>query len=301
MLDSMQKIVPDKIIEYSLVVIGMAEAAHLTALFLGLSFSVCSIIIAGLLALGILRKAVMVCLHREREGKSLVQADTSLGQLWKYYPGWLILIGVMIILQMVWYYWIQAPYFNNDLTGEIVQTMLATDSIYEINPLTGQAFSTGMPMRLKILVLPTLLASVCSWTGISAMTICYSMVPCVVLLLSYTVYLGWAEYLFPKEEKKRILFLLFVVLIYQFGAYGRPMGSYSLFFGGFQGEAFRTGIILPYALLCCLRGRWKGVLLCLLAEVCIVWTFYGLGYTAVTAVVYGGVRLVSIRISRRTA
>lgn len=299
MLESMQKTVPDKVIESSLIVIGMAEAAHLTALFLKLPFGVCSTLFAALLMLGILWKTGMIFLRLKRGEHLVGQEGMSLNKLWKTYPGWIILPGLIIVLQMVWYYWIQEPYIKADITGEIVQTMLAADSIYEINPLTGQAFSAGMPMRLKILVLPTIFASVCKWTGIPAVTVCYSVVPGIVLLLSYTVYLGWAEYLFPQEEKKRVLFLLFTVLVYQFGAYSRPMDSFLLFFGGFQGEAFRTGIILPYALLCCLRRKWKGVLLCLLAEICVVWTFYGLGYTAVTVVVYAGVRLLCDRIDRR--
>lgn len=299
MLESRQKTIPDKVIESSLVVIGMAEAANLAALFLKLPFKVCATTFAVLLVLGILWKAGTAFLRRKRGERLVGQEEIFFNKLWKTYPGWIILPGLIIVLQMVWYYWMQTPYLKYDITGEIVQTMLAADSIYEVNPLTGQVFSVGMPVRLKILVLPTLFASVCRWTGLSAMTICYSVVPGIVLLLSYTVYLDWAEYLFPKEGKKRMLFLLFTVLIYQFGAYSRPMDGYSLFFGGFQGEAFRTGILLPYALLCCLRRRWKGVVLCLLAEVCVVWTFYGLGYVAVTVVLYGCIRLLSLQLNRR--
>lgn len=301
-MESMRKTIPDRVIECSLTVIGMAEAAHLTALFLGLSFSVCTIILAALLAGGILWNAGLILWHRKQSKQgagSSGQEGMTFYKLWKNYPGRLMLCGFIIILQLIWYYWMHLPYLKNDITGETVQTMLATNSIYEVNPLTGQAFSAGMPMRLKVLVLPTLFAFICRCTGVSVITLCYSIVPCIVLLLSYTVYLGWAEYLFPGEGKKRILFLYFTVLIYQFGAYSLPMDGYSLFFGGFQGEAFRTGIILPYALLCCLRGRWKGVLLCLLAEVCVVWTFYGLGYTAVIAALYGIIRLFSHWMNRR--
>lgn len=302
MLESKRKTVPDRIIDCSLIVIGMAEAAHLTALFLNLSFSVCATLLAALLACGILWKAGLALWRQKRDKQNapaLEQKEMPFFKLWKTHPGWLLLCGFIIILQFIWYYLMHLPYLKNDITGETVQTMLAADSIYAVNPLTGQAFSAGMPMRLKVLVLPTLFAAVCRWTGISVITFCYSIVPCIVLFLSYTVYLGWAAYLFPGEEKKRILFLCFTVLIYQFGAYSLPMDGYSLFFGGFQGEAFRTGVILPYALLCCLRGRWKAVLLCLLAEVCVVWTFYGLGYTAVTAALCIVVRLLSLWMNGR--
>lgn len=299
MLESMQKTIPDKVIEGSLLIIGMAEAAHLAAIFLGLSFSACAIVLAVLLSVGILWNAGVFFLHRKQGMRPSDRAGIPFYKLLQTYPGWFVLLGFIMILQMVWYYWMHQPYLKYDITGETVQTMLASDRIYELNPLTGRDFNTGMPMRLKILVLPTLFAILCKWTGIPVITLCYSVVPCIVLLLSYTVYLDWAEYLFPGEGKKRILFLCFVALIYQFGAYSQTMDAYSLFFGGFQGEAFRTGVLLPYALLCCLRGRWKGVILCLFAEVCLVWTFYGLGYTAVILALYAGVRLLFLWTNRR--
>lgn len=299
MLKNMRKTIPDRVVECSLIVIGLAEAAHLSALFLGLSFHICAVILAVLLSGGVLWNVWAAFRHRKQGAAALDNEEKPFYELLRAYPGWLLLVGGIIILQLVWYYWAHMPYLKNDITGEMVQTMLASDRIYEVNPLTGQAFQEGMPMRLKILVLPTLFAAVCKWTKIPVMLFCYSVVPCAVLLLSYTVYLGWAEYLFPREGKKRILFLLFVTLIFQFGAYSLPMDGYTIFFGGFQGEAFRTGIILPYALLCCFRHRWRGVLLCLLAEICVVWTFYGLGYTAVMVALYGGVRLLCFWINRR--
>ena len=295
----MRTTIPDNVIEGSLTVLGMAEAVHLGALFLGLPFHVCAAILAVLLFCGILAGAGLRVWKTKKQGHTLqVEKHAAQGAAARHSCIFL-LAGLLVILQMVWYYWAHVPYIQNDITGETVQTILASDRLYALNPLTGRDFSAGMPMRLKILVLPTFYAFVCRLTGWSAMTVCYSLMPCVVLLLSYTVYLGWAEYLFSSDEKKRLLFLGFVMMIYQFGAYALPMDGYTLLFGGYQGEAVRTGVLLPYALLCCLRGRWRGLLLCLLAEVCVVWTFYGLGYVAVTALLYGVVRLLLRRQNRR--
>lgn len=80
--------------------------------------------------------------------------------------------------------------------------------------------------------------------------------------------------------------MFFVVLLYQFGCYAASMDGYALFFAGYTGAGIRAGIILPYALLCCLQGKWKSVILCILAEVCVVWTLYGLGYTVVIVAVF---------------
>lgn len=177
--------------------------------------------------------------------------------------------------------------------------MLISDGIYTVNPMTGFPFEEGMPLRLRILCLPTLYAAVCRFTGIPVQTLVYSIVPMLVLLLSYLVYSRFAVYFFPEDEKKQLLFLLFVVLVYQFGSCGMVTDGFFLFFRGYQGAAFRVCVILPYALLCSLKGEWKSVLLCALAEVCVVWTFYGLGYTIVTAAVVCVVKALQNLIERR--
>lgn len=106
-------------------------------------------------------------------------------------------------------------------------------------------------------------------------------------------------YLFPGEGRKQAIFMLFTAFVNQFGCYGAAMDSFMLFFRGYQGEAIRAGIILPYALLCCLQGKWKSVILCILAEACIVWTLYGLGYTVILVMIFLAVRASRQLIYRR--
>ena len=236
----------------------------------------------------------------KRIGKQI--RDSRFLRLFKVYPFLYISIGLFIASQMIWYFWMHTPYLKNDITGEIVQTILATDSLYSVNPMTGAPFTDGMPLRLKILVFPTLIATICDVTGLSVQVVTYSVLPTVILYLSYLVYGLFASYLFPGEGKKQAMFMLFVALIYQFGSYAQTMDSFLLFFRGYQGAAFRAGVILPYALLCCLKKKWKKVILCALAEVCAVWTLYGLGYTVIVVAVVLGVRgLIYLRDRRKKA
>lgn len=86
--------------------------------------------------------------------------------------------------------------------------------------------------------------------------------------------------------------MLFVALVYQFGCYHGAMDGFHLFFAGYRGTAIRAGIILPYVLLCTLQKKWRGVILCLLVEVCVVWTFYGAGCAAATVGIVLVIRLV---------
>lgn len=296
----MKKTIPEKIIEGAMIIIGLAEAAHLSSLVLKLPFSVCSKVMAVLFLCAVI---VLFVWHfafkgKKSEGK-VARGGVGLLRLVQVYPFLFIAIGFFIVLQIVWNYWMHVPYVTGDMTGEIVQTMLTSDSIYTINPLTGEAFGEGIPTRLKILCLPTLYATICKLTGVSSVLLIYSVVPTVVLIISYLVYSRWAVYLFPQEGKKQAIFMLFVVLVYQFGCYTAAMDSFTVFFAGYTGVAIRACVILPYALLCCLQKNWKSVILCLLAEVCVVWTQYGLGYTVIVVVVVLLLKLVYFLLERR--
>lgn len=289
--------IPEIIIESSMIMIGLAETVHLSGLFFHIPFHICAIIMAALL--GAAAVFLFICLLIQRNRLKRKQSEHRLLRLLSVYPVLISLVGFIIIMQIIWYFWGHLPYIKGDITVETVRTILTTDEIYTVNPMTGQAFTQGMPNRLKILVLPTLYAVICKITGIDPLLLCYSVIPSVVLIISYFVYSRWAVYLFPREGKKQAIFMLFTALVYQFGCYGMSMVSFLLFFQGYQGAAFRAGVILPYALLCCLTGKWRSVILCILAEACIVWTLYGLGYTVIVVLVFLAIRVLRDLFSRR--
>ncbi len=296
----MRRTFSEKVIEGTLYLVGITEAVHLAALFLKLPFSFAVTLLAVLIGVAVIVFSLIGFLKR----KKMVSEERRVKKvgflkLFKVYPVLFCAIAFLMIFQIVWNYWMHVPYIGSDITGETVQSFLASDGVYTVNPLTGEAFVSGMPLRLEILCLPTLYGAVCKWTGMAVPLLVYSIVPSFVLVISYLVYGRWATYLFPQEGKKQAFFMLFTVLLYQFGCYTAAMDGYALFFAGYTGVGIRAGIILPYALLCCLQGKWKGVVLCLLAEVCVVWTLYGLGYTVVTVLVFLLLNKIRAWVGRR--
>ncbi len=265
----------DQIIIGSFIVLGIAEASHLLTFILGMEFRIC----ATIMGMGLLLFAVVNIFYRAKMRRKAKSFHKNKNYAIGKFPGWCMLIAGLILFQVIWNYYIQEPYVETDITVETVQTILSTNSIYEINPMTGRAFTEGMPMRLKILVLPVFYATIGLWSNASVQTICYEWIPTLVLLLSYLVYSRWAVYLFPEERKKQCIFLFFIVLLNQFGNYATTTESFLLFSSGFSGEAIRVAVILPYVLLSCLERKWLRAILGAFAELCIVWTFYGLGYS----------------------
>lgn len=198
-----------------------------------------------------------------------------------------LVTGFLILFQIIWNFYAHEPYRKTDITMETVQTILQEGYAYESNPLTGEPYTAGAPKRWKILVLPYVYAFICKTTGVSPQVLLYELVPTVVLLLSYLVYSRFAVYLFPQNRKKQCFFMLLVAFLYQFGNTAAVTDSFCLFHAGFEGTSIRGAVLLPLALLLCLKEKWIWAAVCAAAEACIVWTNYGLGYTvlimAVTA------------------
>ncbi len=277
----------DKIIQRCFLIIGIAEAVYLGTLVLKMSFSVCAYIMSGMIG-----AFVLACFIWDIRKKNFPKMSGAV----KMYPYGCLALTVLVMIQIISCFWMGQPLIGGDITAETMQSFLVTDGIYTVNPMTGESFLTGMPMRWKIIGLPGLYAAISRVTGMSVPFVCYRLIPTIVLLLTYLVYGQWAKHLFPKEKKKQLTFMIFIALIFLFGCYGTKSDSAWLLLRGWQGEAIRAGIILPYALLCLIRRKYVGVILAALAEICVVWTMYGLGYTVLMTGIVLAIRLIEKKL-----
>lgn len=204
-----------------------------------------------------------------------------------------IVFGLSVLLQLVLLLSGRIVWWDGDMTLETVQSFLHTDAVYRVNPLTGGAYEAGMPLRVRILSLPSLYASLCRLFSVSPLLVIGKVIPAAVLMAAYCVYGELGKALFPEDRSKRWIFLLIVSILIWAGDYRTEMDGFQLLHCGYRGTAIRAGILLPGTLCMCLRGRWKTVLLCIAAEACMVWTFYGLGACLLTAALYGLVCLIN--------
>lgn len=283
----------EKLIERSIVIFGIGEALHIAGLFKHVPVSRLSGIALLVWIAALFLFAAGDLLHRKKQHE-----ETGKKEPWenfRSFPYRTLLFYILLIVQAVWFLMLQAPKFSGDIMGETVQTFLTEDAVYTVNPMTGSAFTEGMPLRYRILGLPTFYALLCRFTGCPAEYMVYRVIPVAVLILSYVVYGLWARYLFPKDYKKQMTFLMVTVLLFQFGCYGSITDSAMLFTGGWRGETIRAVILLPYALLCLMKKRWQGVILCIAAEACMVWTFYGAGFVMLATVLMTLIRHINNR------
>ena len=216
--------------------------------------------------------------EQERVKKILLAGSTNKQQL--IY----IVFAVIMVIQMVLIAAVQDVYFDGDMTLETVNSFLATNAVYQVNPMTGEAYTLGIPLRLKILCLPTFYGILCKGFGLSAEVVVLQIVPSFVLLGSYLAYGTVAKRIFPEDKVKRGVFLVLIAILFSAGNYMPGMDGFGVMHSGFRGVTIRAAILLPYTFGLMLRKKYKLVVLCILAEACMVWTFYGMGACVAVAV-----------------
>nr|WP_318684930.1 DUF6077 domain-containing protein [uncultured Acetatifactor sp.] len=285
-------IVGDCFLMGTIAVIGLAEAAHLTAVILGWSFSDCVAVFciltgaAGAAAVLLLASGLRKTGRdggRRRKGvstdtvnreKNIIEEIKGLSAVGK---AACFCFTVMAILQIAAIVTNGEVYREGDMTVETVNSFLGTNTIYGENPLTGRPYELGIPLRLRILGLPTLYAILSHLSGLAAWRVVWYVIPVFTLLLTYCAYYSMGQSLFRRQAVKKWMFLVAVALLFWAGDYMYGVDGFGLLCSGFRGTVIRACVLLPYTFYLCLQRMWKGVAVCILAEACIVWTFYGMG------------------------
>lgn len=288
----------DYILTGGMICIGLAEAAHFGAVMLGWSFSRCTNVFLGEIIAVTLLAVLVVLLYRRkgipvwagfpgrgqapRDRRISGGADGRTGFYMKKLP-WVV-FGMLVIAQLIYACTGQGVYVDEDMTLETVNSFLVSDAVYQVNPMTGRAYTQGLPLRLEILCLPTLYGAVSSIFGIAPDALVYEMVPGFVLAGCYLAYNTLAKYFFPKDSLRRGVFLAAVALLLSVGDYMYGMDGFGVMHAGFRGVTIRGAILIPYVFGLLLRKKYRLLLLCICAEACIVWTLYGMGACLLIAV-----------------
>lgn len=297
----------DDVLTGGIIMIGLAEAAHLAGCLLGRSFSDCVKVFGAGLAFLLAAAAVICFLEKKKHKKNAVwQRRAERDRLRRSFIGEnagavqyvYLLFGIVTVVQLILVVMTRNVYLDGDMTRETVSSFLASDAVYQVNPMTGQPYAGGMPLRLEVLCLPTLYGILCKSFGLSVDTVVLSTIPSFVLLGSYLAYSTVAKRLFPVNRTGRAVFLLAVALLYSFGDYMPAMDGFGVLHSGFRGTAIRSAVLLPYIFGLMLRKKYKLAVLCILAEACIVWTLYGMGACMAVA---AGMLVVRIVLERCAA
>ena len=185
-----------------------------------------------------------------------------------------------------------------DETLETVMVFRKGSVMYTIDPLTGSAYTEGLPMRYKILSLPGLYAVMAEAFGTAPELIVRNIMPafwfmaglCGLFALSKSLYLGAED-----EMLKRSVFMLASVVI----LFASDLSSYAQGFAVLSqmwtGGAIRIWVLIPFMLYLLFERKYICALLPVLCEALICRTQYGIGFCACIYAVY----IISMAAVRR--
>lgn len=273
--------ISDILIGGSLIIIGLTEVAHLAGCLLGWPFLSVTDLLLAETVLFVLTVLLVSLIGRKKKAKAVNGAaqsgsgknEVNAGMQW-------ILTGALvflILIQMLRILSGDRAWLEGDMTLETVNTFLAENAVYSVNPLTGTAYTAGMSFRLKILCLPTLYGTISRWSGMAPTDVVYRLIPCLTLGLGYFAYGKLGNDVFEGNPIKVRTFLLMVGILFSTGAYMPGVDGFDVFYGGFRGVTIRAIVLVPYLIACLMERKYFGAVLCILAEACIVWTLYGAG------------------------
>lgn len=207
----------DYLIMGGIVVIGLAETAHLATVVLGWTFTRCVTLFWGLAGAGSVCCLLWLLLGRRRaagnsgkfEKGEPVGVSAEYGGTQRFAGLRLLgtaeivlfaIFGAVVVSQLIFVCVGSAAYRQGDMTVETVGSFLAADGIYRVNPMTGSPYVEGIPSRLKILCLPTLYGSLCKITGLSPRTVVWKIAPILTLLGCYAAFAALGICLFPGKR-----------------------------------------------------------------------------------------------------
>lgn len=140
--------------------------------------------------------------------------------------------------------------FDGDDAYYGVQAVVAqqVDTLYRINPYTGR--STPVDVRHALAMFPVWEAFLGSASGVHATIICHSVVPLVLIPLTYTIYYQIGQALLKKQDKHLTgsLTFLFMALIALWQIFGNvSLYTPETFFltRTWQGKSFAGNFIIP--------------------------------------------------------
>ena len=147
--------ISDLLIRGCLIIIGLTEVAHLAGCLLGWSFLAVTELLLAEIAVAVLawilsgliahKKAIAVSAIAVKPAPENSKTSGRQQIL-------TVVLAFFILLQVLWILTGGRVWTDGDMTLETVNTFLKENSIYTVDPLTGEPYTQGMSFRLKLLL-----------------------------------------------------------------------------------------------------------------------------------------------------
>ena len=178
---------------------------------------------------------------RKKEGDSGIKKirnhDTrEEGLLWLFV---LLLIGFQMFMAFT------LTSFDGDDAYYVVQSLLAdeTDTLYRILPYTG--LSTSLDLRHSLAVFPIWIAYIARMSGVHTTIVAHSVLPLVLIPVTYWIYLEIGKKLLRREPHKLPIFMIFINIMQIFGNVSIYTNATFFLTRTWQGKSLLANVVLP--------------------------------------------------------
>lgn len=123
-------------------------------------------------------------------------------------------------------------------------TTVESDSIFQVNAYTGEAYQK-LPARYVLSPFPVYIAILSRCGGIHPAIVAHTVLPGVLLLFAYAVYVLIGLQLFHGEKEKTAWMVLFAALFLQCSGYSTSTQGSMMLLRIWQGKGFLAAALLP--------------------------------------------------------
>ncbi|MCM1125238.1 MAG: DUF6077 domain-containing protein [Lachnospiraceae bacterium] len=155
----------------------------------------------------------------------------------------LALFLLLVLFQM--YMAFTRASFDGDDAYYGVQAVIAqqVDTLYRVNPYTGR--SAPLDVRHALALFPIWEACIGSVSGIHATVVCHSILPLVLIPLTYLIYYQIGRALFRKKRELLPMFLVLIALWQVFGNISIYTTETFFLTRTWQGKSFAGNVVIP--------------------------------------------------------
>ena len=135
--------------------------------------------------------------------------------------------------------------FDGDDAYYVVQSLLAdeTDTLYRILPYTG--LSTSLDLRHSLAVFPIWIAYIARMSGVHATIVAHSVLPLVMIPVTYWIYLEIGKKILRRELHKLPMFMIFICVMQIFGNVSIYTNATFFLTRTWQGKSLLANVVLP--------------------------------------------------------
>lgn len=209
-------------------------------------FTPAAIILA---ALGLGTKIILPAIRNHRETTAITSQKNPIKNIFRTDLTWeakIIWLLFFIILAFQLFMSITHASFDGDDAFYIVQSLTAAerDVLYRIDPYTGM--STAINPRSAMAAFPIWIAMIAEKSRIHSTIISHSIIPLVLLPMTYLLYFQIAKSLLKNQKKESLpIFMVIIAVIQMFGNVSIYTGETFLMTRTWQGKSFAANFIIP--------------------------------------------------------